>query len=394
MLDRIEGVLTSRQYDFVNISLGPDCAMDDDDVNVWTSTLDKLLAGGGTVATVACGNNGHLDRTANLHRVQPPSDGVNMLAIGASDRIGESWQRAPYSACGPGRSPGFTKPDGLSFGGSSAAPFLCLSGVNPAVATGAQGTSFAAPLALRSTVGIRAQVAEQLWAPTIKALFVHHADPASHDRAEVGWGLVSHDLADLVLCGDGEAHIVYQRQMPETGSVRMFLPVPLGLTGDVKIKATFSFFCEVDPEDALNYTRAGLEIQFRPNTRILGKPYIKHGSLITPTMPPSETFFSAKDMYSSEHLRRSDAHKWETTFSRSKTKRTTSLDAPAFDVSLQVREHGHRGRKAANMRVALVLTLRNRNTPDLYDRVVASSGGRLQPLRARAGVPIPVRAAR
>lgn len=391
LLDRIEGVLTSRRYDLVNISLGPDCAIDDDDVNVWTSTLDELLSSGDTVATVACGNNGQNDQTAMLHRVQPPSDGVNMLAIGATDRIGTGWKRAPYSACGPGRSPGYVKPDFVTFGGSISSPFLALSGISPLQGTGTMGTSFAAPLALRGGTGIRAQFSTPLWAPTVKALLVHAADPASEERHEVGWGAVSHQLGDLVLCGDYEAHVVYQRQMPETGAVRFFLPLPPDLKGNVEIKATFCFYCDVDPEDAINYTRAGLEVQFRPNTLVIPAPYEKDGKLITPTVPASDSFFSAADVYATEHMRREDAQKWETTLSKTKSKRITSLAQPAFDVSLVAREHGHGGNRPANMKVALVVTLRNKNARDLYDRVVASSGNRLQPLRPRAGLPIPIR---
>ena len=109
LLDRIEDVLTSRRYDFINISLGPSYAIDDDDVSPWTARLDQLLAGGETVATIACGNNGESDKTGGLHRIQPPSDGVNMLGVGASDSFGSGWKRAGYSACGPGRSPGYVK---------------------------------------------------------------------------------------------------------------------------------------------------------------------------------------------------------------------------------------------------------------------------------------------
>ncbi|MCX7360359.1 MAG: S8 family serine peptidase, partial [Alphaproteobacteria bacterium] len=391
LLERLEGILTSRRYDFVNISLGPDCVIDDDDVNVWTSSLDQLLAPGETVATVACGNNGERDRGGGLHRVQPPSDGVNMLAIGASDRVGSGWKRAPYSACGPGRSPGFVKPDFLTFGGSSGSPFLVLADVAPPRVSGTQGTSFAAPLAMRSGAGIRAQFAEPLWAPTVKALLVHHANRSDHPKAEVGWGFVSHNLGDLVLCGDHEAHVVYQRQMPVSGAVRLYLPLPTGLTGNVEIKATFCFYCDVDPEDAINYTRAGLEIQFRPNTRLIPPPYRKNGKLITPTTPSSDTFFSAADLYATEHMRRDDAQKWETTLSKTKTKRAASLVQPAFDVSQITREHGHASRRSSNMKVALVLTIRNRNAPNLYDQVVVSSGNRLQPMRARAGVIVPVK---
>lgn len=391
LLDRIEEILTSRRYDFINISLGPDYPLDDDDISPWTARLDHVLASGETVATVACGNNGARDRLTGLHRVQPPSDGVNMLAVGASDKFGPGWRRAPYSACGPGRSPGYIKPDFLSFGGSHSTPFLALSSVEPHAASGTLGTSFAAPVAMRTGAGVRAQFTEPLWAPTIKALLVHHAQGDESERADIGWGLVSHGIGDLVLCDDHEAHIVYQRQMPTTGAVRLFLPIPDGLTGNVEIKATFCFYCQVDPEDAINYTRAGLEIQFRPDTTVVRPPYYKGTKLITPTLPPSESFFSAKDFYSTEHMRREDAQKWETTLSHVRKKRASSLRRPAFDVSYISREHGHGGRRSANMKFALALTIRNRTAKDLYDRVIVSSGNRLQPMRPRAGVQIPLR---
>lgn len=391
LLDRIEDVLTSRRYDFINISLGPCYAIDDDDVSPWTARLDQLLASGETVATVACGNNGENDRAGGLHRIQPPSDGVNVLGIGASDGFGTGWKRADYSACGPGRSPGYVKPDFVTFGGSHGTPFLALSAVGPHKATGTMGTSFAAPVAMRSGAGLRAQFAEPLWAPAVKALLVHHAAGDDSLRTEIGWGLVSHGLGDLVLCDDYEAHIVYQRQMPTTGAVRLYLPVPDGLSGNVEIKATFSFYCEVDPEDAINYTRGGLDIQFRPDTTRIPPPYTSGGKLITPTVPASDSFFSAKNFYATEHMQRDDAQKWETTLTRAKTKRASSLSQPAFDVSYIAREHGHGGRRPANMKFALALTIRNRSARDLYDRVIVSSGNRLQPMRPRAGVQVPIR---
>ncbi|MBB6125395.1 S8 family peptidase [Sphingobium subterraneum] len=391
LLDRIEDVLSSRRYDFINISLGPSYAIDDDDVSPWTARLDQLLAAGETVATIACGNNGENDRIGGLHRIQPPSDGVNMLGVGAAGSFGAGWKRADYSACGPGRSPGYVKPDFVAFGGSHGAPFLALSTVSPLKANGTMGTSFAAPVAMRSGAGMRAQFTEPLWAPAVKALLVHQAAGDEMLRTEIGWGLVSHGLGDLILCDDYEAHIVYQRQMPTTGAVRLYLPVPDGLTGNVEIKATFSFYCEVDPEDAINYTRGGLDIQFRPDTTRIPPPYYSGSKLITPTVPASDSFFSAKNFYATEHMQRDDAQKWETTLTRTKTKRATSLAQPAFDVSYINREHGHSGRRPATMKFALALTIRNRSAKDLYDRVIVSSGNRLQPMRPRAGVQVPIR---
>jgi hypothetical protein len=322
ILGRIQDAITSTSYEFVNISLGPDCAMEDDDVNVWTSTLDTLLSHGNTVATVACGNNGEADQELGLHRVQPPSDGVNIVAVGACDSPGLGWKRAPYSAVGPGRSPGYVKPDFVSFGGSHSAPFLVLQGTGALPGSGVQGTSFAAPLAMRAGAGIRAQFSEPLFAPTIKALLVHHAEIEAQGKHEVGWGRLSHLLGDIIICNDGEARIIYQRQMPTTGSVRLYLPVPSGMRGDVEIKATFALFCEVDPEDSINYTRAGLDIQFRPDTFKIRPPYTKNGELITPTVPVSDSFFGANDFYAAEYMRREDAQKWESASIRCKLRFT------------------------------------------------------------------------
>ena len=388
VLDRIEDVLTSQTYNFINLSLGPYTAIEDDDVSSWTSTLDSLLAGGETVASVACGNNGVDDAAAGLNRIQCPSDGVNMIAVGASDRPHGRWKRAPYSAVGPGRSPGYRKPEFVTFGGSRQHPFLVLDGAESG--NGTAGTSFAAPLALRAGTGIRAQFVEQLWAPTLKALLIHQAHPESHPATEVGWGRLAHDVPDLITCDGNEAHIIYQRLMPTTGSVRMYLPVPQALPGNIEIKATFCLYCDIDPEDALNYTRGGLEIQFRPHMGRFGT-YEKAGVRVTSTVPTAEAFFSAKELYAPEYTRREDAHKWETVFSQTKSKRASSLLRPCFDVSHITRAHGHAAGRRTSIRFAMCLTLRSKSVTDLYERVIVESRAQLQPLRARSTVSIPVR---
>ncbi|MDN3612619.1 hypothetical protein QWZ16_23775 [Vibrio ostreicida] len=83
VLSRIEAVLQKKEYKYVNLSLGPRLAIDDDDVHVWTSVIDRLLQDGHCFATVAIGNDGELD--GEFARIQPPSDMVNCFAVGASD---------------------------------------------------------------------------------------------------------------------------------------------------------------------------------------------------------------------------------------------------------------------------------------------------------------------
>jgi hypothetical protein len=149
VLERIQGVLESRaKYDFVNLSLGPDLPIEDNDVHAWTAVLDQIFSDGLTLPVIAIGNGGEKDWTSGNARIQTPADCVNALSIGGCDRTGAGWKRAPYSCIGPGRSPGIMKPDGLAFGGSSREPYWVLNAESPGAAMPITGTSFAAPTAL------------------------------------------------------------------------------------------------------------------------------------------------------------------------------------------------------------------------------------------------------
>ncbi|WP_407470007.1 S8 family serine peptidase [Xanthomonas campestris pv. raphani] len=87
----VEEVLLSRQYQFINLSLGPDLPIDDTDVHAWTSVIDDLLSDGDTLMTVAVGNNGEMDRAVGNARVQVPADAVNALAVGAANNTDDTW---------------------------------------------------------------------------------------------------------------------------------------------------------------------------------------------------------------------------------------------------------------------------------------------------------------
>lgn len=100
-LSHLEDILLSRQYEFMNLSLGPDLPIDDDEIHPWTSLIDTYLADGETFLTIAAGNNGERNREHKLNRVQVPSDCVNALSVGAINRVESDWKRATYSAVGP-----------------------------------------------------------------------------------------------------------------------------------------------------------------------------------------------------------------------------------------------------------------------------------------------------
>jgi hypothetical protein len=382
VLERIEDILDSRpKYDFVNLSLGPDLPIEDNDVHAWTAVLDQLFSGGQTLATIAVGNSGQMDWASGNARIQTPADCVNALSVGGCDRSGKVWKRAPYSSIGPGRSPGIVKPDGLAFGGSSGEPYWVLNAENPDAAMPIRGTSFAAPTALRTATGLKAHFGSLLTTLAIKALLIHNADQGGHDKAEVGWGRLPEDVNDIVLTNQHAAHIVYQGELRPASWVRMQIPVPSALMqGNVEIAATFCFATATDPQDPLNYTRSGLEVRFRPHDGRRRDPSQVH--------PDTSWFFQNNDVLGEETELRADAHKWETTLHKRRTMRASGLRNPVFDVHYQARAGGRSTSSADKIPYALVITITARKTPNLYDQILQRYPTILEPLRPVVDIPV------
>lgn len=349
-LGHVETVLLSRQYQFLNLSLGPDLPIEDQDVHAWTAVIDSILSNGETLMTVAAGNNGERDSALELNRIQVPSDCVNALAVGAADRSGLDWNRASYSAIGPGRSPGRRKPDLVAFGGTPKEYFhVVASGKQPSLAT-TMGTSFAAPLALRSAVGIRSILGDSVHPLTIKALMIHGCESDQHhDANHVGWGRIPRDINRLITCGDGEARIIYQGELRPGKFLRAPIPLPsFQLAGKVRLKATFCYASPVDPQDASAYTKAGLNITFRPNSSKR-----KAGAVNA----NSAAFFPAAEFRTEAELR-ADLGKWETVLSAEKNYYGSNLIEPVFDVHYNAREAGGLApSNAPAIRYALVVTV-------------------------------------
>lgn len=386
-LDRIMDVLEQHPYDIVNLSIGPDESMLDHDVHVWTSRLDQFASSGNTLVISAAGNNGDMDEGSGLCRMQPAADGVNVLAVGAADRAGAGWARAPYSAKGPGRSPGLVKPDVLAFGGSDDELFFAADGSG--TARGVTGTSFAAPSAARLGMGLKALFGAQLTPMAIKALLIHQADSGKHQQKEVGWGCLPATLDDLATCAEEEATVVYQGVLEPARFRRFFLPVPAdGFGGKVQVKATFVAATAVDPEDAINYTRTGVGIAFRPKT--VGHPgfYEHKGELRERSAHQTSSFFGKSAMFETEQTLRDDAQRWESVLKASRGFRWDTLDQPVFDIEHLARAHGQAAQRSEAVNYALIVTISERNGADLYNRIVRSYAGRLEAMRPQVDIPI------
>jgi Subtilase family len=383
VLERIQTVLTQKRYQLVNLSLGPILPVDDDEVHAWTAVLDELFANGNTLATIAVGNTGESDQAAGLNRIQVPADCVNALAIGASDSPDANWQRAPYSSVGPGRSPGLMKPDVLEFGGSVQRPFLVLGPNQIPSLHPTGGTSFSAPSALRLGAGVRAHFGDAMDMLAIRALLVHCTETSDLPMNEIGRGRVARDLETLVVCGDDTIRVVYQGDISPAKYIRAPIPLPLAtLAGKVLVTATLCYVTNVDPHHPGNYTRAGLEVAFRPNDEKRKTDEQIHAD--------TKSFFGKGQKGLTEEELRRDAWKWENCLHASVSFLGQSLKNPAFDIHYNSRLEGHGHNPSQKLRYALVISVRAPRVIDLYDQVVRRFATQLEPLRPVIDIPIRV----
>ena len=363
-LGLIDEVLSQRNYALVSLSIGPPDPIDDDNVSPWTTLLDDHFGDGTTFACIAVGNNGK-DPEPGC-RVMVPADSVNALGVGACDTAHGPYVRTSYSAKGPGRTPGLIKPDLLHFGGTDKSPYL-VSGVNGQI-LGTSGTSFATPGIVRVASGVRAHFGQKFSSMVLKTLLVHCAERENtHSALEVGWGRAPHQLSALTVCPPGCARIVYAGKLPPGAVLRAPILVPKDLAGNVRIRATLCYSCRTDPNTPGNYTRAGLDITFRPDTT---KFHVNDDGKQSAN-PMSDTFFKQHD-HIPEEERRLIAQKWNTVMHHERVKRTNSLNAPCFDIHYVAREPGFSATPsgAPDIHYALIISLIQERTRDLYERVV------------------------
>ncbi len=387
VLERIESILERQVYDFIGLSVGPRLAIEDDEIHSWTAVLDERLSRTPTpLAMIAVGNDGDGDTIRGFDRIQVPADCVNAMAVGACDSPDGTWRRAPYSSKGPGRSPGLVKPDLVEFGGVLNRPFVTVaSDTRPGLMANG-GTSFATPSVLRLGVGVRAHFGRSLNHLAIRALLIHTCERGEEDFREVGWGRVARILDDVVLCDDDTVRVVYQGEISPAKSIRALIPVPSGpIPGFVTISSTICFQPQTDPHHPGNYTRAGLELTFRPHDR----KFLRNNKDVNRQLhPDSARFFGSRPPGATEYELRRDAWKWETCLHGSSRKRGSSLRNPCFDIHYNARLESRNFTPEDKLGYAMVVTVRASGVTDLYNQTVRQYAARLEPLRPIAEIPI------
>ncbi len=268
MLDRIVETVEAGGHKIVNLSLGPSAAVEEDqEPNLWTSTLDQLAWENDVVFVVAAGNHGEADPKLGLNRVEAPADMANGVSVGAADKLSPQpkWSRTPYSSIGPGRQGSRIQPICVQFGGTQGDQFPILK--SDGSFGRSLGTSFATPLVTHAL----AEVASQLPQPTpsaLRAFVTHFAERHSQHkkrRDEVGYGRVPLSFDPTLASSSNEAHVLYVDEIARDELLGYQVPVPARFRGRVQVRVTLAFMSPVEPTEPTEYTRSTIDVTFRPN---------------------------------------------------------------------------------------------------------------------------------
>ena len=192
---------------------------------------------------------------------------------------------------------------------------------------GVQGTSYSAPLTLRTAAEVACSTSYEMTAIALKALLVHHAEyKRKISRNEIGWGRFQENALTLLECEDGSATIIFQGQLEKGQYLRCPFP------------SRYSHHRQGEDQSYLLHPsahRPGAHHQL--HTR-------RNGRGVSPKagagIETSKDFFGRGSQYKmTERQFRDDAHKWETCLHRDRNfDGEDSLIGPVFDIEYHARE--------------------------------------------------------
>lgn len=395
ILDQIKNVVEQGDHKLVNLSLGPELAVEDGSIpNRWTSELDRLAWEYDVLFVVAAGNTGLAPAHVALNRVQVPADMVNGLAVGACDAAapGEPWARSGYSSIGPGRAGCRAQPVGVQFGGAAETTLFPLLKTSGAFLE-ASGTSFSAPVHTHALAELTTQL-PQANPSVLRTFSAHFAErpTSSHKKLfpEVGHGRFPLTFRDVLDCTADDVHVLYVDEINRGELLGYQLPVPIGATGNTELRITMAYSTPVEPTQPTEYTQSSIEMVLRPHAltygftsadptdpRQVADITTQQGrQLLADGWRPSQDPVS-KSLQptgrSEADLR--DAGKWETLRHYRVNFSAGDLHAPRLDISYLARRAGKLESSSPTIPFAVIVTVIDKDKSGaLFDRASREFG--------------------
>jgi hypothetical protein len=195
---------------------------------------------------------------------------------------------------------------------------------------------------------------------------------------------------DVWDCGPFTATVVYDLTLRRNELVGILFPVPDGVPSSVMLGIDFTvcYTSAVQPAHAADYTRAGLELTFRPHDRIHSVSDPKKKEIVVQKIDVQRESAKlakllAAGMKLSEHpLSRSggrrrrwegdlrDTGKWETLVRTNLRVRSKDLHAPRLDLEYLARDGARLVREQVpDLPVTVIVTIRAPQGTVIYDAV-------------------------
>ncbi|SPM30635.1 S8 family peptidase [Mycobacterium terramassiliense] len=415
VLDRIVETVRQNGHRIVNLSLGPERAVEDDmEPDRWTSELDQLSWDNDVLFVVAAGNDGDQDQATGLHRVQIPADMANGLAVGACDAPSphRPWARAPYSSMGPGRRGNRVQPLGVQFGGADNRMFNLLTAAGDFLE--ASGTSFAAPVTTHALADLTTRL-PRVNSSVLRVFATHFAErPRRHVklRDEIGYGRQPLTYEGLLDCDPNEVHVLFVDEIIRGDLLAYRLPVPDTIADDLKVQLSLAYASPVDPTQPTEYTSASLEMLLRPHHRmhsfrspadVDAKPIVADigsvsaGELLAAgweaSQEPITKQLGAKPRSGEAQLR--DSGKWETIRHHRFTLKNDETAAPRLEITYVARRAGALDNAPTKVPFALLMSITDTSKSDTFYDTVRQQFSALRPpqrtrvrLRGQASNPV------
>lgn len=407
VLDQIKAAVEQGGHKLVNLSLGPEVAVEDDlEPNRWTSELDQLAWENDVLFVVAAGNDGEQDRATGMHRVQVPADMANGITVGACDAPTPTkpWTRAPYSSMGPGRHGARIQPHGVQFGGVDDRLFDVLRADGSFLE--ASGTSFAAPVTTHALADLTTRL-PRVNSSVLRAFVTHFAEPhrsSNKLRHEIGYGRHALSFEEALQCDPDEAHILIVDEIERGELLGYQVPVPAGLAAKIDMRLTLAYATPVDPTEPTEYTSAAIEMLLRPHHQMysFGPPTglnAKRPTLDVRTdearnliiegwrqsQEPAARTLGAPKGSNEAQLR--DSGKWETVRHHKLGFKAGEVELPRLEVSYVARRTGAIDNAPSKVPFALLISIRDKDAGGLlYDAIRSQHKALVPAQRSRARV--------
>ena len=206
----------------------------------------------------------------------------------------------------------------------------------------------------------------------------------------MGYGRLRESYAEVWDCGPSTVTVAYDLSLHRNQIVAVLFPVPDGIRSDAMLDIVFTvcYTSAVQPAHAADYTRAGLELTFRPHDRIYSvtnpatKKFVRPKIDVQAEAAQVANYLAMGYMVSQHPVSRSgwrrskqegdqrDAGKWDTLVKSELRVRSRDLHAPRLDIEYLARDGARLIQDhVPDLPLTLLVTVRAPQDVELYDRV-------------------------